>query len=51
MDAGKHIYGIAYKIDNEKNGVWSRNMIVIDVYMEVWYKGNLSVTRDMEFEI
>ncbi|MBR4344025.1 MAG: HIRAN domain-containing protein [Lachnospiraceae bacterium] len=35
MDAGKHIYGIAYKIDNEKNGVWSRNMIVIDVYMEV----------------
>ena len=34
MDAGKHIYGVATKIDYEKNGVGSINAIVIDVFME-----------------
>ena len=34
MDAGKHIYGVATKIDYEKDGVGSLNRIILDVFME-----------------
>lgn len=34
MDAGKHIYGVANKIDYEKDGEGSLNRIIIDVFME-----------------
>ena len=34
MEAGKHIYGVASKIDYDKNIVRSFNSINIDVYME-----------------